>query len=182
MTKKYPQPSDKTLLKKIQDRIRWDIRVSNADISITVKNGHVTLHGFFDQHYRHAAALHSIETTEGVFSFSDQSRVLGDYFRTDRDLEKLINKQVLAQPLMAGEWIDVQINNGVAKIEGRVYRTKLKALASRATWELSGIKDCINKIEIDAPPVSSQGACIEFRPTTESLVELLSAQAYLAAS
>ncbi|MBK7963841.1 MAG: BON domain-containing protein [Bdellovibrionales bacterium] len=134
------------LLERIQNRIRWDIRVSNSDVSIKVKNGVVTLNGYFDKPYRHAAAVSVIKTTEGVVELKDQSQVVDDYCRTDKELETLISKQILTLPLLPGEWIDVDVCDGVVKLEGLVFRPRLKAFAARASWELSGIKDCINLI------------------------------------
>lgn len=153
---KFTKKEDKDLLKKIQARIRWDIRVSNSDISIDVKNGCVTLHGYFDKPYRHAAALNIITTTDGVADFKDKSQIVEDYFRTDKELEVLITKQVQALPFVSGEWIDVEVCDGVAKLEGRVFRPRLKAFAARATWELSGIKDCINLIDLRPSPAQDK--------------------------
>ncbi len=144
--------NDRLLLKKLENRIRWDIRVSNSDIAMTVKNGCVTMFGIFDRPFRQVAAVNLISSTEGVFDVNDQSQVLGSYFRTDHDLEVLISKQFLSQNLMPDEWIDVEVCNGIAKLEGFVTRPRIKAFAARATWELSGIKDCINLIDIAAVP------------------------------
>jgi osmotically-inducible protein OsmY len=143
---------DHRLLERIRARIRWDIRVSNSDISLKVRDGRVTLFGYFDKPYRHAAAVNVITSAEGVKNFEDQSQVLGDYFRTDKELETLISKQVLGMAFSPGEWIDVSVCDGVARLEGRVSRSRHKAFAARATWELSGIKDCINMIEIGETP------------------------------
>jgi hyperosmotically inducible protein len=90
------------LLERIQNRIRWDIRVSNSDVSIKVKNGVVTLNGYFDKPYRHAAVVSVIKTTEGVVELKDQSQVVDDYCRTDKELETLISKQILTLPLLPG--------------------------------------------------------------------------------
>jgi osmotically-inducible protein OsmY len=144
---------DKELLKLIQMRVRWDIRVSNSDIAIKVKNGCVHLSGVFDKPYRHAAAVDIIKTTEGVKEFLDHSKIVKGYFRSDKALEILISKQLLSLPLLQGEWIDVEVSKGVARLKGHVFRSRLKAFAARATWELSGVRDCINLIELTASPM-----------------------------
>ncbi len=143
---------DQELLERIQNRIRWDIRVSNSVVSIKVKGGEVILHGYFDKPYRHSAAVSVITTTEGVRIFKDDSQVVDDYYRTDKELESLISKQILALPFLPGEWIDVDVCDGVVKLEGLVFRPRFKAFAARATWELSGIKDCINMIDLKESP------------------------------
>jgi hyperosmotically inducible periplasmic protein len=152
MESKFIRSPDQALLERIQTRIRWDIRVSNSDLMIVVKDGEVTLRGYFDKPYRHSAALSVITSTEGVELFRDESQVVDDYSRTDKELESLISKQVLAVPFLPGEWINVDVCDGVVKLEGLVFRARLKAFAARASWELSGIKDCINSINLKEVP------------------------------
>jgi osmotically-inducible protein OsmY len=149
-------PEDKRLLDTIKDRIRWDIRVSNSDISVQVKDGVVILDGYFDLPYRHAAALDVIGTTEGLKGIEDRSMVVDDYRRTDKDLEILISKQLLSQNFLSGEWIDVTVRGGVVTLEGAVYRSRLKAFAARSVWELSGVKDCFNLIDLKEIPQTTQ--------------------------
>lgn len=140
--------NDSVLLAKIQERIRWDIRVSNFDTFIKVKKGFVTLYGYFDKSYRQEAAMHIIATTDGIKGIENQSQVLIDYFRSDKDLEDLIVKQIRVLPLQIGEWIDVEVENGVVKLQGTVNSSWHKAFAARSAWELSGVVDCINLIVI----------------------------------
>lgn len=139
---------DKILLQRIKSRIRWDIRVSNYDVNISVIDGKVVLSGYFDEPYRHEAAVNIISSIEGIKGFEDKAIVLGDYYRTDRELETIINKQLMKLPLIKDEWLDVEVCDGIAKLEGHVYRSKFKAYAARSAWELSGIKDCINLIDL----------------------------------
>jgi osmotically-inducible protein OsmY len=139
---------DDSLLKKIKARIRWDIRVSNSDIYLKVKNSVVTLDGCFDKPYRHAAAVNIIKSTDGVTEFKDKSVTVGDYFRTDKELQTLITEQIKTLTLGPEEWIEVSVQSGVVKLIGSVSKPRHKAFASRSVWELSGIKDCLNQIEI----------------------------------
>lgn len=152
MKTKSINTTDQDLLERIQSRIRWDIRVSNSDVSIRVREGEVILHGYFDKPYRHSAAVSVITTTEGVRIFKDESQVIDDYYRTDKELEILISKQILSLLFLPGEWIDVDVCDGVVKLEGLVFRPRFKAFAARASWELSGIKDCINLIDLRESP------------------------------
>jgi osmotically-inducible protein OsmY len=148
MKKQNFKITDQELLERIHARIRWDIRVSNSDVLVQVSDGCVTLLGYFDKVYRHGAAVGIITTTEGVSQFIDKSEVVNDYYRTDQELETLVKKQLETFQLLPGENIEVVVQNGIARLRGKVYRSKLKAFAARATWELSGIKDCVNLIDL----------------------------------
>ena len=54
--------------------------------------------------------------------------------------------------LDSGEHIEVDVKDGIVKLYGEVYRPRLKAMAVGAVWELSGVRDCQNLIEIIQPP------------------------------
>jgi hyperosmotically inducible protein len=145
---------DNILLETIKSRIRWDIRVSNSDICLKVSNGVVELNGLFDEEYRQAAANQIIGSTAGVLEIEDRSRVLRDYRRSNRDLIFLISKQISTLLLASGEWIDIDVADGVVKIEGQVCRPRLKAFAARMAWAHSGVRDCMNLIEVVDTPRS----------------------------
>lgn len=149
--KTWKEIDDQSLSEILVSRIRWDIRVSNSDISMIVKKGKVTLLGYFDADFRHEAAVQVITTTDGVLEFEDRSLVLQDYHRTDQELEVLVNKQILKMDLLPGEWIDVAVSRGSVRLEGSVFRTHIKASAARFAWELSGVRDCLNYIEMRSP-------------------------------
>lgn len=140
--------SDKRLEETINNRIRWDIRVSQADVLIKVYNGRVSLYGYFDKPYRHKAVVDIIESTEGVEKLKDLSQVVNDYYRGDKEIESLITNQMTQFPCLKGEWIDIKSADGVVKLEGEVYRPELKAFAAKTVWELSGVQDCINLIQV----------------------------------
>lgn len=142
------QIADKRLEEKINSRIRWDIRVSAADVLIKVHGGKVSLYGYFDKAYRHQAVVEIIESTEGVTKLKDLSQVVHDYYRGDQEINNLITQQLAHYKFLEGEWIDVESADGVVKLEGEVFRPELKAFATKTTWELSGVQDCINLIQI----------------------------------
>lgn len=142
------QIADKRLEEKINSRIRWDIRVSSADVLIKVHSGKVSLYGYFDKSYRHQAVVEIIQSTEGVTKFKDLSQVVQDYYRGDTEINHLIQQQLSQYKLLDGEWIDVESADGVVKLEGEVFRPELKAFATKTAWELSGVQDCINLIQV----------------------------------
>src|SRR5690606_22314768 len=88
------QIADKRLEEKINSRIRWDMRVSAADVLIKVHGGKVSLYGYFDKAYRHQAVVEIIESTEGVTKLKDLSQVVHDYYRGDQEINSLISQQL----------------------------------------------------------------------------------------
>jgi osmotically-inducible protein OsmY len=110
------------------------------------------LTGFVDTSYKRNAALEAVSSVEGVWSVEDHIVVPADYFRTDDELKRIINAQLNEMVRLGGEHIEVDVVDGVVKLEGEVFRTRLKALAASIAWELSGVRDCLNFIDIIDPP------------------------------
>lgn len=144
--------TDSELLQKLRSRIKWDKRVSLCDVDVVVKNGVVVLNGFVDTSYKRYAVLEIVGSTEGVWSVDDRIVVPDDYYRTDEELKKLIKAQIGSVLKLSGEHIEIDVVDGIVKFEGEVFRPRLKALASGIAWELSGVRDCLNFIEIVSPP------------------------------
>ena len=53
--------------------------------------------------------------------------------------------------LLPGEYLEVDVVDGVVKLEGTAYRSRIKGLASSFAWELCGVNDVLNLIDITVP-------------------------------
>lgn len=140
------------LLRLIKERIEWDKRLSLADLEIEIRSGIVAVSGFLDCAYKKAAALEIIAETEGVWSVEDRIVVLSSYIRADEEIQKILEQQIEAMIKVQGEHIEIEVMDGIVKLTGEVFRPRLKAMADAAAWELSGVRDCFNLIEIKQPP------------------------------
>jgi len=143
---------DNELAKVIRDRIKWDKRVSVADLDIVVRGGVVIVSGFVDTSYKKNAALETISDTEGVWAVEDRIVVPVDYYRTDEEITKILESQIAEMFKIGGEHIEIKAVDGIVKLEGEVFRPRLKAMAVASAWELSGVRDVFNFIEIKDPP------------------------------
>ncbi len=150
--------ANKDLLDLIRDRIKWDARLSNVDLFIEVRDGVVQVSGVFDSPLRKKAVMSILRSTKGVTKFRDYTQISPYRRRTDRDIRRIIKKQIDEFFLFGEERIEIQVEKGIVTYEGVVYRKILKAFASRIAWELSGVDDCINSIKIKKPPKKKAGA------------------------
>lgn len=146
----------KDLRKEIISKIKWDKRINPADFDIVVKNHTVSISGYVDNFLKKEAVLDILHHTPGVNRVYDKVVVLYDYYRTDIELRKIIEKQINELMLTHGEYIDVEVVDGVVKLEGEVYRPRIKGLADSICWELSGVHDCYNFIEVVDRPHESR--------------------------
>lgn len=143
---------DSELSRKICDRIKWDKRVSLADLDIVVRGGLIIVSGYVDTCYKKNAALEVISETDGVWSVEDRIVVPADYYRSDEEITKILESQFSEMIKIGGEHIEVHVKDGLVKLEGEVFRSRLKALAVTFAWELSGVQDVFNFIQIKDPP------------------------------
>ncbi|MFS4459189.1 BON domain-containing protein [Bdellovibrio sp. HCB2-146] len=141
-----------TLLHKIRERIKWDKRVSLADLDITIRGGVVIVNGFVDTSYKKNAALEIISEMEGVWAVEDRIVVPIDYYRTDDEIAQILKSTLAELVMIGGEHVEVEVVDGIVKLEGEVFRPRMKAMAVGAAWELSGVRDVLNFIEIREPP------------------------------
>ncbi|MNY55366.1 BON domain protein [compost metagenome] len=75
-----------------------------------------------------------------------------DYYRTDDEIKQILLSELAELVKIGGEHIEVEVVDGIVKLEGEVYRPRLKASAVGSAWELSGVRDVLNFIEIRDPP------------------------------
>ncbi|WP_347358712.1 BON domain-containing protein [Bdellovibrio sp.] len=143
---------DSELGRKICDRIKWDKRVSAADLDVVVRGNLVIVSGFVDTSYKKNAALEVISDTEGVWAVEDRIVVPTDYYRSDEEILRILEAQMTEMIKIGGEHVEVEVVDGIVKLHGEVFRPRLKALAVAAAWELSGVQDVLNFIEIRDPP------------------------------
>lgn len=143
---------DGELAHKIREQIKWDKRVSLADLDIVVREGVVIVSGYVDTSYKKNAALEAISKVEGVWAVEDRIGVPTDYYRSDEEIKRILESQIGELVKIGGEHIEVDVSDGVVKLRGEVYRPRLKALAVGFAWELSGVADVLNLIGIQDPP------------------------------
>lgn len=149
---------DEDLIEKIRDRIKWDARLSNVDIFIEIRNGVVQVSGVFDSSMRRTAVLNILKSTKGISKFTDYTQVAKSRHRSDKEIRRIIKKQIDEFYLFDGEKIEIKVKSGTVLYEGVVYRKILKAFSSRIAWELSGVNDCMNFIKIKKPPLKKSGS------------------------
>lgn len=149
--KKKNVRSDDQITADIGERMRWDMRMSIADIEFHVARGVVTLRGAVDSTFRKDAVLRSVLSTQGVSGLRDGIDVVDGYSRSDIEIENIIKNQLKPIVFSSGEWIDVSVKDGVVKLDGKVRWPWHKAIAAQIGWSLSGVRDCVNLIGVGGP-------------------------------
>jgi osmotically-inducible protein OsmY len=148
--------NDRLIAEHVYNHIYWDKRVSTYDVQILVSHGRVTLLGTVDCPMKKKAAHELTQTIEGVQGIEDQIHVPSQYYRSDQDLREIILEQLRRIGIPEEEFISVAVLEGVVKLDGLVSQPQTKAAAAGIVWELSGVQDCLNFIDIRKPPHSRE--------------------------
>lgn len=144
--------ADSELVERIREAIKWDKRISNADFEIQAHGSVIVVSGYVDSSFKKKAALDVISRTEGVWQIEDFIVVPIDFYRPDIEITEILVDQIGELIKVGGEYIDIEVSEGVVKLEGEVFRPRLKAMASARSWDLSGVRDVLNYINIKGPP------------------------------
>ncbi|AHI07150.1 hypothetical protein BDW_13250 [Bdellovibrio bacteriovorus W] len=144
--------ADSELVERIREAIKWDKRISNADFELQAHGNVVVVSGYVDSSFKKKAALDVISRTEGVWQIEDFIVVPIDFYRPDEEIADILAEQIGELIKVGGEHIDIEVRAGVVKLEGEVFRPRLKAMASARSWDLSGVRDVLNYINIKGPP------------------------------
>ena len=158
---KLTNSRDIALSKRVQDRISWDKRISNVDVHVLSHSGQVTLIGKVDSIFKKTAAMEIVKNTKGVTRVINQLEIPTVFHREDAEIKNLIDFRLKNIGLSGNEIVTVKVSSGVVRLEGVVTSLRKKAQASGIVWELSGVRDCMNLVQIEDGNTTSTTAPIE---------------------
>jgi hyperosmotically inducible periplasmic protein len=143
------QNRDIILSQRIQDRIKWDRRISNTDVHVISRSGKVTLTGKVDSMVKKQAATELANSTKGVITVVNQLEVPTSFLREDEEIKNLLTHKIQKMDFLDKEHISLEVERGSVKLLGVVLSKQKKAQAAGLVWELSGVRDCRNLIQIE---------------------------------
>ena len=148
--------TDSQLQRDVFEELRWDPRIREAEISIAVKDGVVTLSGFVDSYAQRNAAERAVERINGVKAVAEelQVRIPGSLHRSDTDIAHHAVAALEWDVEVPDDKIRVKVDNGRITLEGEADWQYQRLAAERAVRYLTGVKGVTNQIRI-APRVSS---------------------------
>ncbi|MGP8216622.1 MAG: BON domain-containing protein [Bacteroidia bacterium] len=106
----------------IEDDLKWETFLNNADIGITVKNGIATLSGVVNSYDKMIAAEKTAKNAEGIIAVDDEIEVIlseGDW-NNDSELAGAIFNIIMWYSGANEERIKVNIDNGWLILEGEM--------------------------------------------------------------
>ncbi|HYG50631.1 MAG TPA: BON domain-containing protein, partial [Flavobacteriales bacterium] len=142
--------TDLNIKKDVLDEIAWNPRLKNADISVDVYNGTVTLEGICESYAKKIAAERTAMRVGGVKKIVNnvEVRLPSKIEMNDAALEKNILYTLKWSASVPEETIRVHVRNGWVTIEGNVEFEFQKRAITRIVTDMSGVMGITNSVVI----------------------------------
>lgn len=146
--------SDTDIDRAVTQELRWDPRVDETGIAVSVKNGLVTLAGYVDSYAKKLAACEAAHRMEGVLDIADELQVKhAGEAKNDVELAKSVRQALVWDVFVPDECVKSTVSGGWVKLEGEVDYASQRDDAVRAIERLRGVIGVTNLITIKAPRV-----------------------------
>jgi osmotically-inducible protein OsmY len=145
---KYVVKSDVDIRNAVERALRYDPRVSAANVVTEVRAGLVTLRGTVDSLEAKRAAVRDAENTVDVLRVRNHLKVKPPAEVTDREIGDKIRKAVIRDTWLNAFEIDVKVVDKVAYLNGSVNTYFEKARADTLASSVGGVRKVINKLNV----------------------------------
>jgi len=139
------------------EELRWDSRVNEAEIGVTVSDGLVMLTGTVSGYAQKLAAQEAAHRVIGVLDVVNDIKVKvpGSLARSDGDIAHAVRLALEWDVMAPDQKIRSTVSEGWVTLEGIVnYLTEVED-AERAIRQLSGVRGVYNKITVSMPGAGS---------------------------
>jgi osmotically-inducible protein OsmY len=148
--------TDQELKQDVTNELKWEPSVNETHIGVSVTNGVVTLSGHVPSYGEKYGAEKAAKRVLGVKAVANEMdvKLAGDFTRSDADVATECVNALHANSSVPDENIQVVVNDGWVKLEGKVNWQYQKTAAEKAIRYLIGVRGLTNLIEVK-PSVSA---------------------------
>jgi len=147
---KYQDVSDSDIRKAVNDALLYDPRVASFEITPEVIGGVVTLRGLVDNLKAKRAAEQTTNNTVGVLRVVNRLKVRPLQPYSDSNLESIIERAFVRDPIVESFQITVDVRNGVVDLYGSVGTVFEKDQAEDIASRVNGVITVNNYIVVSA--------------------------------
>lgn len=169
MSAKMQTKSDSEIQQEVLRELKWDTRVEETEVGVTVERGIVTLTGTVDSYAKKLAAQDAAHRVYGVLDVANdiQVRVPGSMARSDPDIAKAVRNALEWDVWVKEEGIKSTVSNGFVTLEGDVSLLREREDVERTIRRLAGVRGVDNRIEVKSKKVNAD----EVRESIEQALE-----------
>lgn len=145
--------TDEQLRQDVLDELKWETRVKDSEIAVSVKQGVVMLTGVVDSYAKSYAAQEAAHRVAGVLDVANDIQVKFSIVATPTDTEiaRAVRHALEWDVLIPDEHIRTTVSDGWVTLEGDVDTISQREDAERAIRNLSGVRGLHNRIDVNPP-------------------------------
>ena len=140
--------SDTDITYWVQEALRQDARVDASEITVSTKEGIVTLSGSVDNIAAKKYADLEAKKINGVLGVINEI-VVSPAWRSDTDIRNAVRRRILNSDVIESEGISVMCLDGKVTLSGKVKSYAEKKEAELLASEVRGVKEVTNNIMIE---------------------------------
>lgn len=139
--------ADDQIARRALKIIAWDTTIPNDKLQVKVQNGWITLSGNVEWQYQKLGAEQAVRKLSGVVGVTNLIAV-----RPAAQVSEI--KTRIEQALMRSAEVDagriqVSVDGGKVRLDGKVHAWHEKEMAQRAAWSARGVTEVEDRIQID---------------------------------
>ena len=142
--------SDSQIKRDVEDELKWEPEVDDADIGVAVHNGVVTLSGFVHQYYQKSVAERAVKRVAGVVGVANdlEVRVPSVDQRPDPEIARDAVTALKTDLPFSSANMKVVVKDGWITLEGSVEWNYARQDAEKAVRRVRGVKGVSNLISV----------------------------------
>lgn len=143
--------SDDEITARVEGALARDPWLMDAELTVLVDDGEVTLAGELPNRYSRARATQLVSAVEGVDGVLDRLTVRPWTHMTDEELRASVLEELFWNPYVDPANLEVEVEGGVVWIGGEA-RDLQAAASARESAFLAGARSVVNEIEVPTAP------------------------------
>ena len=142
--------NDEEIKQAVTRELRWDSRVEETEVGVTVHRGVVALTGTISSYGKKVAAQEAAHRVSGVLDVANdlQVKAPGGFGRTDTEIAQAVRRTLEWDVLVPEARIQSTVSDGWVTLEGNVDNLSQRDDAERAVRYLIGVQGVHNKLAV----------------------------------
>jgi osmotically-inducible protein OsmY len=151
------QRTDSQIKQAVLDELKWDTRVDEAEIGVSVVHGIVSLSGTVSHWGNRLAAQDAVHRVAGVLDVANDLKVKipGSAGRTDADIAQAVRQALEWNVFVPAARIRSTVSDGFITLQGDVDTWSERMDAEKVVSHLAGVTGVANEIDVKTSQVSA---------------------------
>jgi osmotically-inducible protein OsmY len=158
MSAKMQTKGDSQIQQEVLRELKWDTRVEETEVGVTVERGIVTLTGTLSGYAKKLAAQEAAHRVFGVLDVANdiQVRVPGSTGRTDAEIAQAVRNALEWDVWVTQDRINSTVADGWVTLAGDVKVLREREDVERVIRRLAGVRGVVNRIEVKPAKIKAE--------------------------